>query len=167
MRLWTIVESGQIKGPLFNPAESPADMTNARFVKEATMALLSGAFPHVQAYVPLASIEGAAADGAMTMQGHDTAVHHWLLGDLHGPDQVQEQPQGLPHLLARVRRSFHEIILTDYSTSHGFRAGGPKAAVVSGRATTMPTCSKRTRTRRLRQPRSSGPRCQGWSSPAR
>lgn len=49
MRLWTIVESGQIKGPLFNPAEHGPDMTNSRFVKEATMTLLSGAFPHVQA----------------------------------------------------------------------------------------------------------------------
>ena len=48
MRLWTIVESGQIKGPLYNPAEHDSSMDNPRFVKEATMQLLQGAFPHVQ-----------------------------------------------------------------------------------------------------------------------
>ncbi|POV97689.1 hypothetical protein PSHT_14460 [Puccinia striiformis] len=47
-RMWGLVESSSIAGPLFNPAEHDATMDNGRFLKEYTFNLLSTAFPHVQ-----------------------------------------------------------------------------------------------------------------------
>lgn len=56
-RMWALVETNEIAGPLFNPAEHEANMDNSMFLKEYTLGLLSGAFPHVQPlspnYIPL------------------------------------------------------------------------------------------------------------------
>lgn len=53
-RMFNLVESGEIKTPLFDPASLPnPNITNLVFLREYTANLLSGAFPHVQPYVTL------------------------------------------------------------------------------------------------------------------
>jgi exportin-1 len=48
-RLFQFVESGQLQAPIFDPASVPdPDVTNAVYVKQYTLDLLSNAFPHVQ-----------------------------------------------------------------------------------------------------------------------
>ncbi|KDQ33588.1 hypothetical protein PLEOSDRAFT_172384 [Pleurotus ostreatus PC15] len=48
-RMFNLVESGEIKTPLFDPASLPnPNITNLVFLREYTANLLSGAFPHVQ-----------------------------------------------------------------------------------------------------------------------
>ncbi|CAH7689997.1 CRM1 C terminal-domain-containing protein [Phakopsora pachyrhizi] len=59
-RMWGLVETGSIAGPLFNPAEHEAGMDNARFLKEYTLNLLSSAFPHVQPMIIQQFITGCS-----------------------------------------------------------------------------------------------------------
>lgn len=59
-RMWGLVESSSIAGPLFNPAEHDATMDNARFLKEYTFNLLSTAFPHVQPLIIQQFITGCS-----------------------------------------------------------------------------------------------------------
>ncbi|KAF9500336.1 hypothetical protein BDN71DRAFT_1440340 [Pleurotus eryngii] len=48
-RMFNLVESGEIKTPLFDPASLPnPNISNLVFLREYTANLLSGAFPHVQ-----------------------------------------------------------------------------------------------------------------------
>ena len=53
-RMFNLVESGEIKTPLFDPASLPnPNISNLVFLREYTANLLSGAFPHVQPCVAL------------------------------------------------------------------------------------------------------------------
>ncbi|CAG8749182.1 22685_t:CDS:10 [Gigaspora margarita] len=48
-RIFTLVESGAVQAPLFNPTEvTDPTMTNQRFLREYVMNLLQNAFPHLQ-----------------------------------------------------------------------------------------------------------------------
>jgi len=48
-RLFQLVESGQMQAPIFDPASVPdPNVTNAVYVSQYTMDLLSNAFPHIQ-----------------------------------------------------------------------------------------------------------------------
>lgn len=48
-RLFQLVESGQMQAPIFDPASVPdPNVTNAVYVSQYTLDLLSNAFPHIQ-----------------------------------------------------------------------------------------------------------------------
>ncbi|KAG0148913.1 hypothetical protein CROQUDRAFT_40680 [Cronartium quercuum f. sp. fusiforme G11] len=59
-RMWALVETNAIAGPLFNPAEHDPSMTNSLFLKEYTLGLLSSAFPHVQPLIIQQFITGCS-----------------------------------------------------------------------------------------------------------
>lgn len=53
-RLFQLVESGQVTAPIFDPASVPdSSVSNAVYVKQYTLDLLTNAFPHIQQFVQL------------------------------------------------------------------------------------------------------------------
>lgn len=52
-RMFQLVEMNMIQSPLFDPAQSPNQTSNAVFLREYCANLLKTAFPHVQPYVPV------------------------------------------------------------------------------------------------------------------
>ncbi|KAH9815389.1 CRM1 C terminal-domain-containing protein [Melampsora americana] len=96
-RMWALVETNAIAGPLFIPAEHDPSMDNSRFLKEYTLNLLSAAFPHVQpliiqqfitgcseSYGDVARFKGNLRDFLISLREHSgtsDGQHHDLFQD--------------------------------------------------------------------------------------
>ena len=71
--MFQLLYSGRVTVPLFDPASSPPDMSNVRFVCELLASALAAQFPHlsaarIQAFI--AGIQPAAAVDEATLKNH-------------------------------------------------------------------------------------------------